>query len=318
MRSRNFSFFTLSFFIVCLTFVSRAQPPVSTAPADSTAETEINIRRGVITENFRCGSAREMVYTAESLQKLLGNDKECSEPAQLKVDFAKESLIGYEINGDCQVRAIARITRSDKTKTYTVTIKTISGGCRAVGNYFGWLVVDKIPPDHKVNYIAARAERFDKKLAEEELSFLRSLNSPHFQMLETRRIDLKDCIQLIRTDKRAIFSNEEFLLAVRNDASRDRCLKDLEKIDFDKHTLLGININSGYCRVPSGLEVNAFRDDLGQEYLLSVSYLEPGGVCRHLSRYDVWVLVPKMPDGYYVNFETTARPRENSFVDTIR
>lgn len=297
----------MSLFIVCHTFVTQAQPPVST---DRAAETEIKILRGVITQDFRCGRATEMIYTAESLQKLLVSDKECSEPAQLKVDFTKESLIGYEVNGDCQVRAIARITRSDKAKTYTVTIKTISGGCRAVGNYFGWLVVDKIPPDHKVNYVAAKAERFDKKLAEEELSFLRSLNSPYFQALETREIDLKGCIQLIQSHKRAILSNEEFLRAVRNDASRDRCLKDLEKIDFGKHTLLGINVNSGYCRVPAGLEVKVFRDDLRQEYLLSVSYLEPNGTCRHLSSYDVWVLVPKMPGGYYTAFQTTARPRE--------
>jgi hypothetical protein len=305
MRSRNHSFFILSLFLACLAFVSQAQPP-----AASSDEAEVKILRGVITQNFRCSRAGEMAYTAEGLQKLLESDKECREPAELKVDFAKESLIGYEINGDCQVRAIASLRRSDKTKTYTVAVKIISGGCRAVGNYFGWLVVDKLAPDYKVSYTAARAERYDKKLAAEELSFLRSLNSPYFQTLETREIEMKDCIQLIRSRKMAILNNEEFLRAVRNDASRGRCLKELEKIDFGKYSLLGININSGYCGVPAGLEYQAYRDDLKEQYLLSISYIEPNGTCRHLSQYDVWTLVPKMPDAYEAVFETNARPRE--------
>ena len=96
-----------------------------------------------------------------------------------------------------------------------------------------------------------------------------------------------------------------------NDASRERCVKDLEKsIDFKRFTLLGVNINSGYCRVPVGLDYKTVRDDDKKLYTLQVSYIDPqGSVCRAMSSYDLWVLVPKMPEGYEAKFEVKAVER---------
>jgi hypothetical protein len=86
----------------------------------------------------------------------------------------------------------------------------------------------------------------------------------------------------------------------------------VEKIDFGKHSLLGININSGYCGIPLDLKYEAFRDDNKQQYLLSISYTEPRGTCRAISSYDLWVLVPKMPDAYEVKFEEKVIPHREA------
>jgi len=128
------------------------------------------------------------------------------------------------------------------------------------------------------------------------------------QALETRAFEMKGCIQTIYEKQFVIKDNEAFLKAIRSDASRERCVKDLEKIDFTKHTLLGIEINSGYCRIPVGLEHKALKDETKKQYVVEISWLDPrGSTCRALSQYDLWLLVPKLPEGYEVKFELRAK-----------
>lgn len=74
----------------------------------------------------------------------------CGTLKQLKVDFSKQTLLTYRVNGDCFVRATATVTRNDTTRTYTLNVARIYGGCRAAGSFEGWLVVDKFLPDYKV------------------------------------------------------------------------------------------------------------------------------------------------------------------------
>jgi hypothetical protein len=56
---------------------------------------------------------------------------------QLKVDFAKQSLVSYGVRGDCFVRGWATITRNDRQKKYTLWVTRTFGGCRAAGSYEG-------------------------------------------------------------------------------------------------------------------------------------------------------------------------------------
>lgn len=131
---------------------------------------------------------------------------------------------------------------------------------------------------------------------------------PENNAMETRRIDLKGCIQISRGQQLVIKDNETYLKTIRGDASLDWCLKNLEKIDFGKHALVGIEINSGYCRIPLGLRYQAYKDADKKQYLLSISYIDPrGAVCRALSQYDLWLLVPKLPAGYEVKFDVKAK-----------
>jgi hypothetical protein len=86
----------------------------------------------------------------------------------------------------------------------------------------------------------------------------------------------------------------------------ESCKKNIKNFDFSKYTYLGIEINSGYCRYPLGLKYQAVKDTYNRKYILKISYDDPGSrTCRALSRYDLWVRVPKLPAGYSVKFEVT-------------
>lgn len=129
-------------------------------------------------------------------------------------------------------------------------------------------------------------------------------------VLESRKYDAKGCLQMRGWEKGTIREKGEFLERVRNDADRTRCLKDLEKIDFEKNTLFGVNINSGYCRSPLGLKFTAKNDFENKAFFINISYIKPIGVCRALSSYDLWVVLPKPPGDYLVRYEITELERQ--------
>lgn len=131
--------------------------------------------------------------------------------------------------------------------------------------------------------------------------------SANAQNLETREIDLKGCIQTIFEKEFIIKNRETFLKTIRNDASRDFCLKNLETIDFDKHALVGIGLNTGYCRRPLGLKAQAVKESIEKQIILKISYAAPQETCRALSQYDLWILIPKIPENYTVKFDVSTK-----------
>ena len=131
------------------------------------------------------------------------------------------------------------------------------------------------------------------------------------QVLETKDFEMKSCIWLYGKESFIIKTETEFLKAIRNDASRKFCLENLEKIDFDKNSLLGINLNTGYCRTPLGLTSQAVKNEDEKIYSVNITYLKPQGICRALSSYDLWILVPTLPDKYEVKFNVKAILPEN-------
>ena len=136
------------------------------------------------------------------------------------------------------------------------------------------------------------------------LTFIISANAQE-NVLESRQYEAKSCLQIPAWKQDAVRNETEFLKRVRNDASRDRCLKELEKIDFEKNRLFGVNINSGYCRSPLGLKFTATKDIENKAFVINVSYIKPNGVCRALSSYDLWMVLPKPPIDYLVRYEIT-------------
>jgi hypothetical protein len=263
-------------------------------------ETEVEIRRKSDLRRFTCKADLGGVYTEEEYKALRAN-KECAFP---QVDLTKESMIGFGTSGDCHVRGEAKVFRNDKTKTYTIQINTIYGGCRAAGSYRGWIVIEKMRPDYQVKWAHLKTEEggvpeVDDRFPAEPVT------------LETSEIELDNCIQMYRQNEFVIKDKEAFLKAIRGDAGNDHCVKTYgNKVDFSKYSLLGIDVNSGYCRRPVGLEYKAVRDDATKTVTLQYSYAAPGGTCRALSSYDLWVTVPKIPEGYEVKFEDTTLPRE--------
>ncbi|WP_299366483.1 hypothetical protein [Winogradskyella sp.] len=96
---------------------------------------------------------------------------------------------------------------------------------------------------------------------------------------------------------KTIATQAEFENAVRQDASRKHCLKNLEPIDFEKYVLVGNIINSGYCHRPPALNYVTEYFEESKTLYLNISYAEAsrGVTCRAASRYDLWLLIPK-PD----------------------
>jgi len=104
---------------------------------------------------------------------------------------------------------------------------------------------------------------------------------------------------------KTITNQTEFENAVRQDASRKRCLKDLEPIDFKKYVLVGNLIRSGHCYRPPGLDYTSEFFEESNTLYLTVFYEEASrnASCRAASRYDLWLLVPKPTE----NFEVVSR-----------
>ena len=132
--------------------------------------------------------------------------------------------------------------------------------------------------------------------------------SVHQEIIETRPIDIKRCIKDSRSGHLVIKDAESFQKAIRADGSREWCLKNLESIDFTKHSLLGITLVTDYCDRPEGLAHQLLKNTATKKYLFDISYHTPQGVCRRIGYWDVWVVVPKIPDDYEVSFKVRKIP----------
>jgi hypothetical protein len=129
------------------------------------------------------------------------------------------------------------------------------------------------------------------------------------QVLKTKIIYLDDCIETFGEKRFVLRTRDEFLRAVRADAGREKCLDSFEHLDFNADSLLGIGLRTGYCRTPVGLRFQTVKNRKEKYYALDVTYIDPQGkVCRAVSHYDLWLLVPKLPAGYEVRFSARALP----------
>lgn len=135
-----------------------------------------------------------------------------------------------------------------------------------------------------------------------------SAMSVNQEIIETRPIDMKGCIKDSGSSQFVIKDAETFQKAIRADASRDWCRKNLESIDFTKHSLLGLALVTDYCNRPEGLAHQLIKDTATKKYLFDISYNTPEGVCRRIGYYQIWVVVPKIPDDYEIIFKVREIP----------
>jgi hypothetical protein len=281
-----------------------------------------------------CLQIDTMVYNEESLNKLLAFER-CvrKELPQDRFDLKKQTIIGYSVGGDCLMSLGTKLYRDDDKKLFTFVMRNIWGGCRAGGWKRGLFAIDKIPSDYRVKFVEYLVEEYPtkrirehsdsgaiwtadgQKVASEPAAAEPGENAKVIERanpLETREIDLKDCIWPPLRSQMVIKDDETFQKNLRTDAQKNFCGKELGKIDFSKYSLLGIDLDTGYCRTPVGLEYKAFRDDEKKQVTLKISYIEPHGTCRAMSSYNLWVLVPKIPEGYEAKFEVKAVGDEKS------
>lgn len=127
------------------------------------------------------------------------------------------------------------------------------------------------------------------------------------QILDTKQIYLNNCIQISGEERLVIKTEDEFLNALRDDANRNNCLQNIEKIDFKANSLIGIGLRTGYCRTPVGLAFEVEKNRAEKYYGLNIVFIDPRGkVCRTPSKYDLWIIVPKLPADYEVRFDIKA------------
>ena len=129
--------------------------------------------------------------------------------------------------------------------------------------------------------------------------------------LVTVQYDMNRCVRLYLGDEPLIATNRETLDSIiRKGASKERCQEMLGGFDIDHFSLLGINLNSGYCREPEGLDFRVIKIDAEKKYIVEISYDDPIGICRALSSYNLWMKVPALSAGYEVEFMVSSRKRE--------
>jgi hypothetical protein len=297
----------------CILLASCFALSVNAQPAGGEIEVPIIQKFGGRDFGCRAAATGNAVIDEETFNRII-SEKDCAPLGKLfNVNFDDESLITFTTSNECLVRAAARVTRNDQIKKYTIRIRSISGDCSAAGgrSYQGWLVIEKIRPNYKVEFSETKAAQsgvsekkdFSAPAGSQTKTFAAALG-----LLKTRPVNLKGCIQTFRKTQHVIRDRETFLKTIRADAGRNWCLENLETIDFEQHSLLGIAIDSGYCGVPSGLKYQVIKDAEKKRYLLHISYIDPGrAICRALRLYDLWLLVPRVPPDYEVEFEVSAK-----------
>lgn len=117
------------------------------------------------------------------------------------------------------------------------------------------------------------------------------------------KVEMPGCIKYDYDNYRYVFENKA---AAERDLSNNEinaadCRKIINKIDFAKFTLLGIAFQNAECR-GFPLEYKVTKDDAAKFYRFQIAHPPLTSPCEGISRHELWVLAPKLPSGYRVDF----------------
>lgn len=113
-----------------------------------------------------------------------------------------------------------------------------------------------------------------------------------------QNIDFGTCIPADLPEQEYIITSDSvYQLLLNNSVCSNYTLP---TIDFSQYTLLG-KFASGKCRVTFKPQV--IKDESNMQYLFTV-YVFDKGICKKEGISMNWVLVPKLPIGWSVNFKT--------------
>jgi len=121
--------------------------------------------------------------------------------------------------------------------------------------------------------------------------------------IKVEAVSLQGCVHVGANQSLLLKNREELNQAIRNDASRERCLDSLSTLDLDSSWLTGIRLITGWCYYPEGLTYNAVVNYGRKECVIYVSYFDPTTPCRALGMYDLWLRLPDFGEEYTVRFE---------------
>lgn len=285
-----------------------AQPPAGyteITPAKTSASSPL----GDVASD--CWIRESGVYDEARLKPLLA-DKKCAESIKaLGIDFAKQTLVGYSVASDCHMRVWTKVFRSDTEKKFLVIINNIYGGCRAGGWREGWIVLDKMPADYTLDMKVVMVDPVHRPgTAEDEFQFPKQPSGIKPEMLESREIDVKGCLPLDRQSQWVLIKDEYLQKALEGKSKE--CVEHFKNlaINFDKYTLAGYNVDTGACRRPPGLTQKLFKDTDENRFVLEISYPENIGACHIIIYQPIWVLTPKLPEGYSFEFKENPIKRQ--------
>ncbi len=223
------------------------------------------------------------------------------------VDHTRHVLVGYSVAGDCHMKVAVRVFRINAERRYRVVINNIYGGCRAGGRRKGWVMFEKPPDGYDIDITEINVDRFDSEDGEPLFVFPKPPPVVYTMPLATRLIDLKDCLPMTG-ETRWVISTAEALgeALARHPSTAERCRQVLSELDIDLQleTLVGFAFQSGHCRPPLDITVEAVREDssdlAGNRYLINLKYEPYAAACAGWTTHRVWMTVPQLPYGYGV------------------
>jgi hypothetical protein len=113
-----------------------------------------------------------------------------------------------------------------------------------------------------------------------------------------------ECIRITRFEDTYVVRSQVEYGQIEFNASRDSTIDCpeymLNPIDFSTYSLLGFKV-CGQCNLQS-TQRKVLRDEIRKMYIYSIQ-AEYSGQCKMLICNMNWVLVPRLPDGWTVEFE---------------
>lgn len=147
--------FVRPFFVIAALTAAAVPARLAYAQAPKSAETDIKITQKLnIRRHGHWGNREASSVIDEQTFKDLLTQKENAALQYLKIDFSTQTLFVVTVRGDCFVRSSVTLTRDDAAKKYLCRVTKIYGGCRAAGTMQSWIVIDKIPPEYRLEFIA--------------------------------------------------------------------------------------------------------------------------------------------------------------------
>lgn len=260
--------------------------------------------------NRRYRTTGETAIVGESLAGLFVVETFLREPDLFSTYIAFDPSLWW--NNQALVKGAAERLRAQSGQPKTLYFASSDEkGIAEITERFAEILGQQAPAGLRWHYEPMPGEKHSTIYHPAALKAFRAVFKPNTAEgeLEAREFDMKGCIALYhpKLNRQVVINDESALRSfIWNDRRFERCLADLKRVDLSKYTLLGVEINSGWCRRPLGLTHRVMKDESQKRYLLRVTYQSPGEPCRALSQYDLWVLVPKLPDGYKVDFEVSA------------
>lgn len=134
--------------------------------------------------------------------------------------------------------------------------------------------------------------------------------APFVNAQEVKELEMGRCVPVNYGTTIVINDQNGLWSAIRNDASRDNCIIEIQKLDLDlvKNTLVGVNISSGYCGRPPGLSADVVTNAEDLTVTVNVRYDDRGYErCAALSRFEYWLAVTKPPQGFTIKVDVGPR-----------